>query len=300
MNPNKSELYAAISGVSLEIDEFDFEGGITIKTTYAHIMAPFIAAFSPPKRGKPHPPPWKAVSGGMGFDVTGELHIPLDSTLPKGFDNVNTVWWFVALMRLIISPKITVTVITDKSFSEIPLIDEEPHFWPIEMKPSRLIPVENPAEIVNVKDLEWIRKYWLSASSIMNQNDNFNFAFQAIDQCIWSPTFSLALILLWGALERLFSPSHHELRFRVSATIASYLKPPGQERHDLYRKVKKLYDDRSKAAHGSQVEGKKSVIETYSLLKSVLIMMIEKNHVPSKEELEALLFGYSIELKGRK
>lgn len=89
----------------------------------------------------------------------------------------------------------------------------------------------------------------------------------------------------------MFSPAHYELRFRVSATIASYLEPPGRERWACYRRVKKLYDARSKAAHGSQVEEADPLFETYALLKRALTRMIEDNYVPTREDLEAMLFG---------
>jgi hypothetical protein len=217
MNPNTSPLYAGIAGVSLPVDQIDFGEGITFKKTYAHIMAPYLAAFTPAESGKPHPAPWKAVSGGMGFDIEAELYVPPDFSLPNWFDRVNTIWWFVALIRLKASNLATVPVVANKSFAEIPLLTDEPYFWPIEMKPSRLVPVDKPSKTLDESDLQWIRHHWLAGGKLMNENDDFNLALQAIDQSIWSHSSSLALVSLWGALERLFSPSHVELSFRVSA-----------------------------------------------------------------------------------
>ncbi|MDP3181839.1 MAG: HEPN domain-containing protein [Desulfobaccales bacterium] len=291
MNPNDCPLYAGIAGVTINVDEFDFGEGVGLRKTYAHVMAPYLAAFAPAEPGKPHPAPWKAVSGGVSFDIQAEIYLPLNFKLTNWFDRLNTVWWFAALMRLKASNFATIPVIASKPFAQIPSSEDEPHFWPIEMKPSRLVPVENPSRTVNESDLLWIRKHWVSGGRLMNKSDDFNLAFQAIDDCIWSHSPSLALVSLWGALERLFSPSHDELSFRVSATIASYLKPAGEERLACYRRVKKLYKARSKAAHGSPIKEVKSLPETYSLLKRALVKMIEENHVPSREELESFLFG---------
>jgi hypothetical protein len=227
----------------------------------------------------------------MSFDIQAEIYLPLDFKLPNWFDRLNTVWWLAALMRLKASNVATIPVVASKSFAQIPYSKAEPHFWPIEMKPSRLIPVENFKRTVNEEDLKWISKHWIPGGRLMNSNNDFNLAFQAIDDCIWSHSPSLALVSLWGALERLFSPSHYELCFRVSATIASYLEPKGQERLACYRRVKKLYDARSKAAHGSPLKENKSLFETYALLKRALVKMVEENHVPSREELESFLFG---------
>lgn len=254
-------------------------------------MAPYLAAFAPAEPGKPHPAPWKAVSGGLGFDIQAELYVPADFALPNWFDRINTVWWFASLMRLRASPLVTVPVVASESFAKIPSIEHEPHFWPIEMHSRRLIPDRNPANIINEAALHWIRNHWISGGLLMHSNSDFNVAFQAADQCIWSHTPSLGLVSLWGALERLFSPSHYELRFRVSTTIASYLEPPGKERYACYRRIKRLYDARSKAAHGSPVDEVEPFLETYALLKRALLKIIDDNHVPSREELEAMLFG---------
>jgi hypothetical protein len=291
INPNDSPLFAGIAGINLGLEEFNFGHNIVLRKTYAHIAAPYIAAFSPAEKGKPHPAPWKAVSGGMSFDIQAELEIPSEFTLPNWFDRVNPVWWFAALLRLKASNMAMIPVIANKSFGEIATSKDEPSFWSIEIKPSRLLLVENPNTDLGETDLQWIQKYWVSGGDLMNKNDDFNLAFQAIDSCVWSNSQSLALVSLWGALERLFSPSHYELSFRISATIASYLEPPGKERHEFYRRVKKLYDARSKAAHGSPLEESKSLFETYELLKRALVKMIEENHVPSRNELESFLFG---------
>jgi hypothetical protein len=101
----------------------------------------------------------------------------------------------------------------------------------------------------------------------------------------------LALVSLWGALERLFTREKTELRFRVSANMAAYLEPPGLGRVALFRVVRGLYDRRSEAAHGSGDGGDESVTQTYTLLRRVLFRMIEEEHVPSREDLEASLFG---------
>lgn len=291
MNPNDSPIYAGIAGIKPNLIEFDFGEGVSLRKTYAHVFAPFLAAFSAAEQGKPNPAPWKAISGGFAFDIHAEICIPLDFKLADWFDRLNTVWWLAALLRLKGSNLATIPVISSQPFTEIPSSEDEPYFWPIEMKPSRLIPVKNPDGNIIESDLHWIRNHWVSGGRLMNKNDDFNLAFQAIDQSIWSQSPSLALISLWGALERLFSPSHSEVSFRVSAIIASYLEPVGEERLLCYRRVKKLYNERSKVAHGSPIKEHKSLFETYELLKRALVKILEVNHVPSRDELESLLFG---------
>lgn len=291
MNPNSCNLYAGLSNAQIAVEKFDFGHGIVLSKTYAHFMAPFLMAFAPAELGQPHPAPWKAASGGLAIDIFAELFIPQEFELPRWFDRINTVWWLTALMRLKGSPLVFTPVIASESFAAIPSIKHEPHFWPIEIYTHHLIPVLNPEKEIDEATLEWIKGHWMSGGKLMNESDDFNLAFQAFDQCIWSGQPPLSLVALWGALERLFSPSPYELRFRVSAAIASFLEPPGKERHKLHREVVKLYDARSKAAHGSGIDEAKPFFETYALMKRVLIKIIENRHVPIRQEIEACIFG---------
>ena len=51
-----SEVYIGISGVGCEIGSFDLGHGVSLRTTYAHLMAPFMVAFARPERpGQHHP-----------------------------------------------------------------------------------------------------------------------------------------------------------------------------------------------------------------------------------------------------
>jgi len=291
-----SDLFAGFAGVELTCEDFQFGHGISIQTTYAHVMAPYLAAFSPAKPGSPHPPPWKSVGGGLSFDITAQLHIPLDPPpVRQWFDSLNTVWWFAALLRLKSTPLLHVPVISSMPFSEVPHTESEPVFWPAEMEEIRLMPSENPSRTIGRDDLEWVKEHWLSGGQLMLENEGFNTAFQAFDQCIWQRSPDLALVSLWGALERLFSPSNQELSFRVSASISAYLTRPGKDRHTLYKHAKKLYSSRSKSAHGHRINLADPLIGTYELLGEVLKHMIEMNAVPSRENVEALLFGIGFE-----
>ena len=291
MNPNSVNLYAGIADAQIVSEEFDFGHGVILSKTYAHFMAPFLLAFEPAEPGKPHPPPWKPASGGLGFNISAQLFIPKEFELPHWFDRLNTIWWLLALMRLKGTPLVFVPVVSNEPFASIPYLEREPYFWPIEIHGKPLAPLLRQDKNINESTLNWVKDYWISGGMLMRQNSDLNLAFQAFDQCIWTGKTSLSLVSLWGALERLFSPSTSELRFRVSAAIASFLEEPGKDRLTLYRSIKKLYDARSKAAHGHGTDEAEPFVETYTLMRRVLLKMIEGNHVPTREELEAILFG---------
>ncbi|MBE0531583.1 MAG: hypothetical protein IH626_12200 [Rhodospirillales bacterium] len=141
------------------------------------------------------------------------------------------------------------------------------------------------------QDLLWIREHWIEASHLMHISPEFNLALQAFDQSSFERDPMLALLLLWGALEALFSPARAELRFRVSVYLATFLEPPGPARALLQRDVARLYDARSAVAHGHKDKVETPLIDTYELLKRVLLKIIEQNEVPTIDDIEAALFG---------
>lgn len=289
MDPNKSPLFAGLAGIDLPVTSIEFGQGIILRRTYCHIFSSWIARFREPSRPNDYGEPWKAVSGGTSFDISAELHIPLDFQPADWFDRLNTVWWFTALLRLAVTPHVIAPVVADSPFAEMIARKDEPRFWPIEIYHRRLIP-EKPG-VVEQTALEWITQHWEAGGKLMGNNRDFNMAFQALDESITDRSPSVALVTLWGALERLFSPSHQELTFRVSANIAAYLEPVGPTRLELYKSVKRLYGARSKAAHGAgDKEDADAYIETYRLLRRVLIKMIEARHAPNRDDLESLMF----------
>src|SRR6266446_1572488 len=68
-SPMMNPIFGGISGARLPVAEYDLGEGAVLRATYAHVMSPFLMAFSPAEPGRPHPPPWNAVSGGLSHDV---------------------------------------------------------------------------------------------------------------------------------------------------------------------------------------------------------------------------------------
>lgn len=290
-NPNQVPLYAGLAGIQLDFDTLDLGDGIQLRRTYAYLMTPFLMAFAPAPPGKIHPAPWHAASGGFAYDIHAELFIPEGFAPSKWFDRVNTVWWFAALIRLAVQPGVLVPVLASEPFHMIPQLRQEPEFWPVEVGARRILFEKPITKAFALADLAWVQKNWLQGGRLMNQNTPFNTAFQAFDQAPSTGSMALYLVSMWGALEALFSPSPAELRFRVSATIASFLEPFGPTRRELQKTIAKLYDARSKAAHGSKDVGGQAVEDTHKLLQRVLVKIIESGKVPDRDDLEKLVLG---------
>jgi hypothetical protein len=291
MTIESQPIYAGISLVSLDAESFDLGHGVSLTTTYAHLMAPFVMAFAPAPPGKHHPAPWSAAKGGLALDIQVQLFVPTELQPPGSFDRLNTVWLIAALMRLTASPLVQVSVISDQAFAAVAGSKAEPELLPIEVSTRRLLPVENPGMVLDATGLAWIRDHWFDAGKLLSQSEDLSTAFQAFDATTMAASISVAMMTLWGAIEQIFSPAKQELRFRVSALLASYLEPPGPDRLSLHKRILKLYDKRSEVAHGAASGNAQAFRGTYDLMARALLKIIEQRHVPTRDELEQRLFG---------
>ena len=102
---------------------------------------------------------------------------------------------------------------------------------------------------------------------------------------------SSSLLAMWGGLEQIFAPTPGELRYRVAALMASYLEEHGAKRLSLYREILKLYNERCVAAHTAQEVETAPLVQTYVIMRNVLVKMIDTNQMPTQIDLETLLLS---------
>jgi hypothetical protein len=77
----------------------------------------------------------------------------------------------------------------------------------------------------------------------------------------------------------------------MSSVIAAYLEPAGLGRMSLQKRIAKLYDGRSAVAHGREDKANSTLRDTFELVRRLVIRMVETNDIPTREALEARLFG---------
>ncbi|WP_142995608.1 HEPN domain-containing protein [Zobellella denitrificans] len=283
-------VYAGLAGIDLVNDSFDLGSGILLRKVYAHLFSPFMMAFEPAPTGKHHPGPWKSASGGFSFDVNAELFIPENIETEFG-SKIGVARTLVFLFRLGVNPAITLPVFSNHSFdtlAEIP--DSDARLFPYEVQ-NRHFPLGVAGGKVDDGAVQWVSERWSKTHGLIENSPEFALAAQAIDSGQFVENHALTLVSLWGALEALFSPSTSELKFRVSALIASFLEEAGENRAQRQKAVASLYDKRSAAAHGKPKHKPEHLLETFNLLREVLFRIIERGSVPKKEELEGMLFG---------
>ena len=285
------DMYAGLSGIALAGESFDLGEGVTIRRTYAHLMAPFMMAFSRPNNpGQHHPGPWVAARGGFAFDMEAEIHIPASAKATHGH-LMALAQTIGAVFRLGVNPSFVIPALANYSFSSMAeRPKEEAWVWPLEFS-QKQFPLSSDVTEISATHVEWVADRWPLAVRLRKESAEFDLALIALDRGQFLRSQALMLMSLWGALEAMFSPSTSELRFRVAALISAYLEPPGESRLALQRGVSKLYDRRSAAAHGMPKHAVEDVLGTFDLLARVLRKILDEKKVPSKEALEKMLFG---------
>lgn len=284
-------LYGGLSGADLGVESFDLGGGFVLRSTYAHLMSPSLMAFAPPGPEGYHPAPWKATRGGFAYDITIELRAPEHDGMTDIFRASETIWLIAAVLRLAKTPFLSVPVLSSQSFEEVATSNTDPVLRPFETEPRMLQPTEAANRVIGEDVLQWVKHNWLVVKDLLQRNARFNAAFRAFDSASVRGRASASLLALWGGIEQLFSPSPGELRFRVASLMASYMEPMGSGRRELFKKLMRLYNERSLAVHTAQETETGPLLETYVLLRNALVRMIDEGKIPNQDDLEALLFG---------
>ena len=177
-----ADLFGGITGFPLPVQRFELLPGLTLTRTYAHLIAPFIMAFSPPEKPRsPHPGPWAALREG-GLKILVEIKLDSGVT-PLGFDRLNTLWFVVALLRLRLALPLQMPVLADRALQEVPANVEAANLLPVELNLSQLLtaPPRTPTEA----DLEWVRENIVAASDLMKV-PAFNRALLTLDEAVAS------------------------------------------------------------------------------------------------------------------
>ena len=279
-----------VSGVSTDLEHFSLADGITLRRTFAHLMSVNLMAFAPAKAGQPHSTPWKAAKGGFGYDIEIEIIVQRAAAEDLRLTMEDTIWLIAALIRLE-HPYASIPVLSSRSFSLLASSKEEAELTPFEFEIRLFSPAEKPT--LSQEDLAWIKQKLKAVARMLNTNPSFRAALRALDQANIHGRNSASLLATWGALEEIFSPSRNELRFRVSAYLASYLEDPGEARLNLHKELLKLYDRRSEAAHGAKTADITPLVQSFVILRNAIVKMIDNESIPSHKELDQMLFCLS-------
>ncbi|MBK6569032.1 hypothetical protein [Candidatus Aalborgicola defluviihabitans] len=236
----------------------------------------------------PRPAFWQVA--GNQTRITAELAIP-DTVQPTLTQQYALARFIGSMLRLWTNPAIRLHAMSEHPFSDLIRLDGNgPRVIPLEsFKQHSMLGLVETSSML--ESLTWGQANWRAARKLYASSTEFRLAADALDAAQFIENEALALVSMWAAMEALFSPSTTELKFRVSALIASFLEEPGDSRRARQKTIAHLYDKRSAAAHGKPKHQTEDLVATFELLRRILIKIIQQRAVPSKEALDTLLFG---------
>ncbi|WP_213154112.1 HEPN domain-containing protein [Pseudomonas carnis] len=277
------ELCFAVSGLSVECDKYDFSRVAVLRRVEAPPGEIELAQALHRKSLL------SAVARHMP-SVTHELAVACDGEI---FDqsNMNLGWWIISALRTRSQVDILVPAVAGVSWDVIPAIEADGCKIQLleDVPAARRLDVQTA---VSVDALDWVNaqlKSWIN----LLERPAFRLAVDAMTTHHHHANLRMSAAALWSGFEALFG-INSELRFRLALLAAAYLEDRGPERVSLYRRIKKLYDYRSKAVHGGATTDEMLVdhiIEVRCLLSRLLCRMTEQCCQPSIDEFEVLLLS---------
>jgi hypothetical protein len=223
--------------------------------------------------------------------IRNELVIQSDATHDDQW-SFNLAWWITSLIRAKTNADILVPAAASYSWSVIAGVPRDS----CRTQLLEDVPLAKALEgLVKVTpaDLDWVDRHLMMFADLL-ENPRFRLAVESLTTHHLQHSERMMVASLWSGIEAIFG-INYELRFRLSALIATSLEPPGTRRVEVHKRCKKLYDIRSKAVHGAPMKRSEiyeHAIEVRRLLGRIICRFVEEGKLLSTDELEeALLLG---------
>ena len=197
-------------------------------------------------------------------------------------------WWIVSLLRIRTLIEILVPVAANCSWSVAAAVAENSLEVRLVEDVPRALVLNAPATITG-EDIHWVSIHIKPFAKLL-ESVQFKLAVEALTTHAHQSSLRMTVATLWSGIEALFDVNS-ELRFRLAMYVDVLLEPRGATRIALFRRIRQLYDVRSKAVHGVKVSDDtlaEHIREVRAVLSRLLSAFIERGSVHSVEELESL------------
>ena len=135
----------------------------------------------------------------------------------------------------------------------------------------------------------------------MFQEGKKDFLIDIFDTMVY-PNPKVHLVITWAAIEAIVQPEKDEenetgIRHSLRSRCSMILCDSADEQMEKYKQIGKLYDLRSDTVHGKDLSLEKEdytrgdllgLVDSFSLLKDLLISIIEKGEMPTIVQLRDL------------
>lgn len=240
-----------------------------------------------------------ATAGFMAhYGEAGIQHeLVFDASLFADYEEVvQTAGLVMAALRIRTEADVICPAVCERSWANLKATPGSPRWQAYRVEQIKL---DHPMETVyaiTVEDLEWAARalapLWELAVVKKEDDERFATAVEALCSYLHAGNYRMMAAQLWAGVEAIFDVQM-EVKYRIATLSACLLEPPGTTRREKYKKVKKLYDERSQVVHGKRVAEAKlrtHVAEVRSLLAQLLARLIALGKVPTKDDFDDLVF----------
>ena len=212
--------------------------------------------------------------------ITAQLKI----SAPRSKELAIVAWnssWDVLILSAVFHTEIGFNLQSDTEASEI---SSESNLLATNYNMQGL--TQGSAPSLSAQDIEWINMHFDNARKLID-NDSFQTAVHCLASYRWHSVPRIKMAVLWAGIEGMFGAST-EIRFRISLYIARFLYFDNKEAcQSTFESVKKLYNSRSSAVHGSKIKGdlNSAVEDSADILRQLILKCVSTNSLPNESEL---------------
>ncbi|MDA7861959.1 HEPN domain-containing protein [bacterium] len=138
-------------------------------------------------------------------------------------------------------------------------------------------------------DLYWVRDN-LELLESLAENARFATARDALSTYMHAANYRMMAAQLWAGIEAIFE-AQHEISYCISLWAALLLEKRGSSCKERRTEIKKLYNGRSTAVHGGNIDDddlKIHVASARGLLANLLSKIVERGSMPSRDDFHEL------------
>ncbi|CZY31469.1 HEPN domain-containing protein [Enterobacter hormaechei subsp. xiangfangensis] len=202
---------------------------------------------------------------------------------------LNIGWWILSAIRCRTLIEVLVPAVANVSWDVFPAMNSNS----CEVQLLEDVPATRRIDTVkelSLEALDWVQQYLENWITLL-EFPAFRLAIDSLTTHNQHANLRMSAAALWAGIEALFG-INSELRFRLAIMAAAYLEERGVQRLEAYRRIKKLYDYRSKAVHGGVTSDHhlvEHIIEVRKLLSQLVCRMTELGRMPTVEDYEERL-----------
>ena len=242
---------------------------------------------------------WASLRG-EAAEVFSEL--PADERLDIITGHANAI---ILLMRLCGMTHFTVPLeLSESTFQNLRFQEKKSVSIRFRFSQAVIYPIIGPnaPKLLDEQDIAWITDNHLKVMK-MDSSGKFTFLHDLFE-ILNFPNPSIQLVQIWAGIESIVKSQPKRTKHSIRARCAMFLCETKKERQELYDALGPLYNFRCDVVHGNKsfsmkewlegfedqrVTGKtKKLFESFTILKRLMIKVIEAGEMPTRKKLLAL------------